>query len=134
MVEYVKIRGKKYPVKFGYYVLKKVKEETGANSLKEAFQRDEDGQLKAEDTKLFEAMLWGALRQGAWEEEQDLDLKEDEMDMALGSCFEDFVKILFSAKFHPQSDDKELQDALGKLEEAEEEMKKQENDQMKRKK
>lgn len=101
MVEYLKIKGKEYPVKIGYYVMKKVKEKTGEDSLTKAIQKHK------EDLELYETMLYAALVQGAWEEEQELDLKEEEMEMALGSCFLEFVEIVGSTKFFPKAEEGE---------------------------
>lgn len=102
MVEYVKIKGKKYPVKVGYYVMKKVKELVGTESLSKALKENK------ENLELYETMLYAALKQGAYEEGEELDLKKDEMGLALGSCFLEFIEIIGSAKFYPskKEDDK----------------------------
>lgn len=115
MVETVKIRGKEYPIKVGYYVMKKVKERTGGLSLREAIKKAQE----SEDTEIYETLLYAALKQGAWEEDKELDLKEDEMEMALGSCFFEFAQKMASGKFFPKQSE-EMEDAMGKLAEAEE--------------
>lgn len=114
MVETVTIRGKEYPIKVGYYVMKKVKEKTDGLGLQEAIQKARE----EEDFAIYETILYATLRQGAWEEDQELDLKEEDMEMALGSCFFEFAQKMASGKFFPSEE--EVEDAMGKLAEVEE--------------
>lgn len=124
MIEYLTIRGKKYPFKVGYYVFKKIKEKTGL-AWSEALK---DKKLR-EDMELHEIILYAALKTGAWEEGEELDLREDEMEMALSSCFVEYLGLIASGKFYPQG----FNDLEGKLR-AEEESKKPKSKKPKRKK
>ena len=110
MVEYLEIRGKKYPVRIGYYVMKKVKEETG-KSLGDAMQEAED------NPALHEIILYAALKVGAFVEKQELDLKEEDMPFILDMVFYDYLKLFKSEKFFPKEVadkvKKEMNQALG---------------------
>jgi len=98
MVEYVDIQGKKYPIRIGYYVMKKVQEATGM-SLTEALQK------KKEDISFYETLLFAALQSGSFAEKTELDLKQEDMEFALDSCFFDFLKAFESEKFFPKGAD-----------------------------
>lgn len=110
-VETIQIRGKKYPIKIGYFVMKTVKQETDSDSLREAFKQAQE----QEQLEIFESVLFAALKQGAWDEEQELDLKREDMEMALGNCFPEFMKKFASGKFFP----KDLENATAELEDLE---------------
>lgn len=98
MVEYVTIRNKKYPIRIGYFVMKTVKEKTG-KSLQEAFAEAKD------DITLHEIILFAALKMGAYAQDEELDLKEEDMPMILDMCFNDYLKAFKSDKFHPSKEE-----------------------------
>lgn len=98
MVEYITIGKKQYPVRIGYYVMKKVQEKTG-KSLGKALQEHK------EDIELHETVLFAALKMGAYAEGTELDLKEDDMPMALDLCFSEYMKLFTSDKFFPEVDE-----------------------------
>lgn len=96
MVEYLDIFGKKYPVRIGYYVMKKVKEETGKSFSGALEEIEETG-----DIELHETILFYALKMGAFAEKEELDLERDQMEMVLDACFYDYLKLFQSEKFFP---------------------------------
>jgi hypothetical protein len=107
MVEYITIHDKKYPVRIGYYVMKKVKEETG-ESLSEIFK------TKDSLDPIHETILYAALQVGAFAEKQELDLKREDMEMILDLCFTDYMKAFSSDKFFPKEDVAELEAKMKK--------------------
>lgn len=99
MVEYLEVFGKKYPVRIGYYVMKKVKEETGVSFQDALTQAEEDG-----DVEIHEVILWYALRMGAYAEHKDMDqvdLEREEIPMILDACFYEYLELFASDKFFP---------------------------------
>lgn len=110
MVEYIEVFGKQYPVRVGYYVMKKIKEKHG-KSLGEALQAAQD------DPSIHETILMAALQMGAYAEKQDLDLTDEDMPMVLDLVFPQYLKLFTSHKFFPKEvvdkTSKEL-DRLGK--------------------
>ena len=100
MVEYLKINGKEYPFRFGYYVMKRIKEKTGSGSFSEAMTKHK------EDLELHEVILYAGLKAGAFAEKQELDLREEDMEMVLDSCFLEYLKAISSGKFFPKEMDK----------------------------
>lgn len=123
-VEHITIRKKKYPIKIGYFVMKTIKQETKADSLKQAFEDARDN----ENLEVFESILFAALKQGAWDEEEELDIKRDQMPLVLGNCFAEFMKKFASGKFFP----KDIEDAAAEIEGVDEG--KEETGELKRKK
>lgn len=98
MVEYITIGKKQYPVRIGYYVMKKVQEKTGL-SLAKALQEHK------EDIALHETVLFAALKMGAYAEGTELDLTEEDMPMCLDLCFAQYMKLFTSDKFFPEVDE-----------------------------
>lgn len=98
MVEWITIFGKKYPIRIGYYVMKRVKEKTGKN-LQDAFEQAKD------DIEIHEVILYAALKMGAFAERQELDLKEEDMPMILDMCFNEYFKAFSSDKFFPKEEE-----------------------------
>lgn len=105
MVEYITVRGKKYPIRIGYYVMKKVQEETGM-PLKKALEE------ARENHEIHETILWAALRMGAYAENEELDLKKEDMPMILDLGFMEYMKAFTSNKFFPEEDLAEAQKKL----------------------
>lgn len=112
MVEYVDIFDKKYPIRIGYLVMKRVKEETG-KSLGQALQQAKD------DPTIHETILFAALQMGAFAERQELDLKEEDMPMVLDLCFSQYVKAFTSDKFFPKEALSDVEDKVAELGKAE---------------
>lgn len=104
MVEYLEIFDKQYPVRIGYYVMKKVKEETGM-SLMDALKEGGEDNLDVHETILF-----AALQMGAFAEKQDLDLEREDMPMVLDIVFTDYMKVFTSDKFFPTDELNELEE------------------------
>lgn len=98
MVEYVEVFGKKYPIRIGYYVMKVVKDKTG-KSLQDAFKEAK------ENLQLHETILYAALKMGAYAENEELDLKEEDMPMILDLVFTDYMNAFSSPKFFPKKED-----------------------------
>lgn len=104
MVQYIKYNKKKYPILLGNYSLAVFQQEQGAvlSDLKE-------------NVRLYEPLLFYALKQGAKFEHQELDLTEDDMVFVLDQCLVQFIQSF--PKFFPEQIPEELQQQLGKLEE-----------------
>jgi hypothetical protein len=85
MVKYITYKNEKYPVKIGYYVLKKLKAETG-KEMDQAFAED--------DIEVFEIILYYALKQGAKYEEKEFNFKREDMEDVLDDCFPEFVAMV----------------------------------------
>jgi hypothetical protein len=82
-VAYLKYNNEKLPVKVGYYALKMMQKEHGANI--EAVEGD---------LSLYEPLLFYALKQGHKLENKELTYKMEDMVDILDDCFFDFVKML----------------------------------------
>ena len=106
MVEWIEINGKEYPIRIGYYVMKRVKEVTG-KSLQDAFKEADD------NIEIHETILWAALKTGAYAEKQELDLNEDDIAFILDTCFEKYLKVFSSDKFFPSEKELEKVEAKG---------------------
>lgn len=108
MVEYVNIHGKKYPVRIGYLVMKRIKEKTG-KTLGKALKDAQD------DPTIHETILYAALQMGAYAEKQELDIKEEDMPMVLDLCFHDYLKVFTSDKFFPDEALEEVEEKVKNL-------------------
>jgi|SRR5690625_2629374 len=108
MVEYLEIKGKKYPVRIGYYVMKAVKAESDM-SLGDALQKAD------ENPEVHEIILWAALKQGAWAEDTELDLKREDIPMLLDLVFYDYLELYASEKFFPKDLVEKTEQRLGNL-------------------
>jgi len=100
MVEYLEAFDKKFPVRIGYYVMKKVKEETGM-PFGEALQKVEE----TGDIELHETILWYALRMGAYAEDGSMDkvkIEREEVPMLLDACFAEYLSLFQSETFFPE--------------------------------
>jgi hypothetical protein len=84
MVKHITYKGKKYPVRIGYYALKKVKEE-----FSKGLADIEEG-----DIEVYEPLLFYGLKQGAKVEGEDFDFKLEDMEQVLDECFFEFIKII----------------------------------------
>ena len=101
MVQYLKYRGKEYPIKLGNYSLRRFQQEHGVD-LKDA----------KEDESLYESLLFFALKQGARYEKQELDLEMEDMVDMLDDCMMDFVASI--PKFFIDSIPEELREEIEK--------------------
>jgi hypothetical protein len=93
MVEYITYKGKKFPIRVSYYVLKHLKEETG-----KGLEAIDD-----QDFEVYEAILFYALIAGNQYENGKMEspIKRDEMEMVLDECFFDFIALI--PKFFPNT-------------------------------
>jgi hypothetical protein len=96
MVQYISYRGKKYPIRVSYYVLKHLKEETG-----KGLEAIDD-----QDFEVYEAVLFYALIAGNQFENGKMEspIKREEMEMVLDECFFDFIEKI--PKFFPDNNKK----------------------------
>lgn len=100
MVEQLEIFGKEYPVRIGYYTMKKVKEETGKSFSDALADAEEEGEIE-----IHETILYYALRMGAYAETKDmdtLDIEKEEMPMVVDACFADYIELFDSEAFFPK--------------------------------
>lgn len=99
MVEYLEIFNQTYPIRIGYYVMKKVKEETGKTFSKALQEADEEG-----DIEVHEIILYHALEMGHYAEHgnMDIDVSEEEIPMMLDVCFTEYLKLFGSETFFPK--------------------------------
>jgi hypothetical protein len=98
MVEHIKYKGKEYPIRVSYRVMKHFQKDTG----KSLTQIDE-----SEDIEVYEVIAYHSLLAGAKAEDVEMPLKRDDMEDFLDECFNDFVEAM--AKFFPeQSQTQEL--------------------------
>jgi|AntDeeMinimDraft_5_1070356.scaffolds.fasta_scaffold00485_17 hypothetical protein len=121
MVEYIEIFDRRYPIRLGYYVMKKVKEKTGmsfAHVLSKVDESQEIGNadMKSIDTdegnigiEIHETILWASLQMGAFAEDQKLDLEKEQVPMILDLCFSDYLDLFSSDKFFPDQEDMEVE-------------------------
>jgi hypothetical protein len=93
MVKYINYKGKKHPVKIGYYVLKMLKAETG-KEITDVFQ---EGNTNLE---IYEPLLFYALKKGAKDTDQEFAFKMEDMEDVLDDCLFDFIAML--PDFFPQ--------------------------------
>ncbi len=96
MVEYVKFKGEKLPVRVSYHALSKYKEETGV-------EFDEKSMSGSNSFKMFEPIFFYSLESGHRAIGEKMLIKRKEMFEVLEECFMQFAKIL--PKFFPDSDD-----------------------------
>lgn len=82
MIEHITIEGEKHPIRVSYYVLKKLKEETG-KTLDE---------IATNDFELYEPILFYALEAGARAEKREMVLKREDMPFALDECLHEFLE------------------------------------------
>jgi len=111
MVEYITIRDKKYPVRIGYFVMKKVQEEFGM-SLGQALKQSE------ENPQVHEVILYGALKVGAFAEDAEMPFDREDMPMILDLCFPEYIGLFTSPKFFPPELVEKLEEKVGKVQEA----------------
>lgn len=97
MVQYLKYRGKEYPIKLGNYSLRRFQEENGV-----------DLSNAKEDESLYEPLLFFALKQGARYEKQELDLVREDMIDVLDDCMMEFIQAI--PKFFIDSIPEELRE------------------------
>jgi catalase len=85
MYKTINIKGKEYPVRVSYIVLKRVKEDTG-----KALE-----QVTGNDFEVYESLLYYALQQGAKAADKaDPGFEKKDMEEMLDACFFEFVKII----------------------------------------
>lgn len=82
-IAHIEYKGKQYPIRISYYVMKMLKAKTGKNI-------EELG----EDMALYEDLLYYALESGAKYTGVEMKLNLDEMEDALDHCFLDFVALI----------------------------------------
>lgn len=119
MVEYLEIFGEKYPVRISYYVMKKVKEETG-DEFQEAIKNIEDsGNIELHETILYHALEMGAVADGGDISDVSEKFDKDDMAMALDVCFNSYIDLFSSETFFPKklreaAEENQLQPSKGK--------------------
>ena len=83
MVKFINYQEKQYPVRVSYWAMKALKEKSGKR-----FEEID------EDVALYEPLFFAALQAGAWEMNQELTIKEDDIAKVLDSCFFEFISFI----------------------------------------
>ncbi len=97
MVHYLEINGKKYPIRLGYFVMKKIKEETGMGWAEALTKSGDD-----KDFSIHESILYHALVMGAKVDKVELDLTREDMEWALDFVLYEYMAQFSNPKFFPQ--------------------------------
>jgi hypothetical protein len=83
MVKFINYQEKQYPVRVSYWVMKALKEKSGKR-----FEEID------EDVALYEPLFYAALQAGAWEMNQELTIKEEDVPKVLDACFFEFISFI----------------------------------------
>jgi len=92
MIEYIKYRGKKYPIRISTYAMKMFQKET---------EKTVDDLMDINDIALYEPLLYYSMVAGAKAEGTELDIKKEDIEWVLDECFVEFVKLI--PKFFPEN-------------------------------
>jgi hypothetical protein len=84
LIKYIEYEGKKYPVRVGYYALRMFQEETGKTI----------SELKQEDLKDYETLLFYSMKQGHKKRGLEFTFKQEDMIDVLDECFFQFVEMI----------------------------------------
>jgi hypothetical protein len=83
MVKFINYQEKQYPVRVSYWAMKALKEKSGKR-----FEEID------EDVALYEPLFFAALQAGAWEMNQELKIKEEDVPKVLDACFFEFISFI----------------------------------------
>jgi hypothetical protein len=83
MVKFINYQGKQYPVRVSYWAMKILKETSGKR-----FEEID------EDVALYEPLFYAALEAGAWEMNQELEIKKEDAVKVLDACFFEFISFI----------------------------------------
>lgn len=108
MVEYLKYKGEKLPVRICYSVIKKTNQDLIAAG-KAQVENPEQGD---QTTDQLELMLYYGLQKGYKLEEKKFEFTKADMEDILDDCFFDFVNIIKS--FHPEKEKTDNESEKGK--------------------
>jgi hypothetical protein len=92
MIEYIKYKGKKYPVRISTYAMKMLQKET---------DKSIDDLMDVTDIALYEPLLYYAMIAGAKAEGVNLDIAKEDIEWVLDECFVEFVQLI--PKFFPEN-------------------------------
>jgi hypothetical protein len=92
MIEYIKYKGKKYPVRLSTYAMKMFQKET---------EKSIDDLMEVQDVALYEPLLYYSMVAGAKAEGTELDIAKEEIEWVLDECFIEFVQLI--PKFFPEN-------------------------------
>jgi hypothetical protein len=92
MIEYIKYKGKKYPVRISTYAMKMLQKET---------DKSVDDLMEVTDIALYEPLLYYSMVAGAKAEGSELDIKREDVEWVLDECFIEFVQLI--PKFFPKN-------------------------------
>jgi len=84
LIKYIKYEGKEYPVRVGYYAMRKFKESTGKTM----------DQITEQDIEAYEDILFYALEQGHKKTGKTMPFKREDMIDILDECFFEFMEII----------------------------------------
>lgn len=98
MTETIKILGKEYPIKVGYYAIKHTIREQEKNGKKGLTM---DAILSEGNIEVYESFLYYGLKLGAKLEDVEFTAKREDMEFWMDDCFNDFVALM--PKFFPNA-------------------------------
>ena len=101
MVEYLKFKDKKLPVRISYYALSQYKKETGSDF-------DEKSVSGGFDLEMFEPIMFFSIESGSRALGEKMPIKRKDMFEVLEECFMDFANLM--PKFFPDKSDLEKKD------------------------
>jgi hypothetical protein len=92
MIEYIKYKEKKYPVRISTYAMKMFQKET---------EKSIDDLMDINDIALYEPLLYYSMIAGAKAEGVELDIPKEDIEWVLDECFVEFIRLI--PKFFPEN-------------------------------